>query len=94
MFLVLMVGIIILMAVMNSRSRKKQESKRQSLLSSMKKGDRVTTIGGVIGTLVDVRENEVVVKVDEQNNTRMKFLKSAIAHVGDMPGADKEPQKN
>jgi preprotein translocase subunit YajC len=93
MLLFVMIGIIILMVVMSSRSRRKQEAKRKELLSGMKKGDRVTTIGGMIGTLIEVREHEVVVKVDEQNNTRLRFLKSAIAHVGETP-AEKEQTKS
>jgi len=92
MLLFLMIGVIILMVVMSSRSRRKQESKRKALLSAMKKGDRVTTIGGLMGTLIEVREQEVVVKIDEQNNTRVRFLKSAIAHVGEAP-AEKDEKK-
>jgi len=91
--LLVMVGFIVLMLVLSSRSRRKQAAQRQSLLAGMKKGDRVTTVGGVIGTLVEVRETEVVVKVDEQNNTRMRFLKSAISHVGETP-AEKEAAKS
>jgi preprotein translocase subunit YajC len=86
-----MIGVIILMVVMQGRTRRKQEAKRKDLLGGMKKGDRVTTIGGVIGTLIEVRDTEVIVKIDEQNNTRMRFLKSAIAHVGE--AADKDQPK-
>jgi preprotein translocase subunit YajC len=92
LFLGLMILVIVLMFVLNGRTRRKQEAKRRDLLGGMKKGDRVTTIGGVIGTLIEVRETEVIVKIDEQNNTRMRFLKSAIAQVGE-PQAEKDPQK-
>ena len=92
MILVLMVGVILLMVVLNSRTRRKQEKKRTDMITGMKKGDRVTTIGGIIGTLIEVRENDVVVKVDEQNNTRLRFLRSAIHHVGE-PTPEKEQRK-
>jgi preprotein translocase subunit YajC len=92
MILALMVGVIVLMVVLNSRTRRKQEKKRTNMIAGMKKGDRVTTIGGIIGTLIEVRDNDVVVKVDEQNNTRLRFLRSAIHHVGE-PLAEKDQQQ-
>jgi preprotein translocase subunit YajC len=48
------------------------------MLAELSKNDRVVTIGGVIGTVVEVRENEVVLKVDESSNTRMRFSRNAI----------------
>lgn len=73
-------GLAIFM-VFSAMSKKKQDKARQSLLDAMKKGDRVRTIGGILGTIVEVREQEVVVKVDESNNTKIKFTRSAIAAV-------------
>ena len=51
------------------------------MLDNMKRGDRIQTIGGILGTVVEVREGEVVVKVDESNNTKIKFSRSAIQRV-------------
>ena len=48
------------------------------MLATLAKGAKVTTVGGVLGTVVEVRDEEVVVKVDENSNTRMRFAKSAI----------------
>jgi preprotein translocase subunit YajC len=79
MFLVLLL-LVIFMFFMSS-SKRKQERQRQNVLNQMKRGDRVQTIGGIIGTIVDVREGEIVVKVDESNNTKIKFSRSAIARV-------------
>jgi preprotein translocase subunit YajC len=52
-------------------------------LKELKRGDRIKTIGGILGTVVEARENEVVVKVDESNNTKIKFSRTAIALVVD-----------
>jgi len=79
MFLVLLL-LVIFMFFMSS-SKRKQERERQNVLNQMKRGDRVQTIGGIIGTIVDVREGEIVVKVDESNNTKIKFSRSAISRV-------------
>lgn len=59
-------------------SQRKEKKKRQQMLAELSKNDRVVTIGGVIGTVVEVKENEVVVKVDESSNTRMRFSRNAI----------------
>ena len=47
-------------------------------LASIKKYDKVMTIGGIIGTVMEIREDEVILKVDDNTNTRMKFSRSAI----------------
>ena len=60
--------------------RKKQRQHKQ-MLGAMKKNDRVKTIGGIIGTVVEVREQEVVLKIDETNNVKMHFARSAISTV-------------
>jgi preprotein translocase YajC subunit len=41
----------------------------------------VLTIGGILGTVTAVKDHEVTVKVDESNNTKMTFLKTAIQKV-------------
>ena len=90
-FIPIMLGALVLKFLLTSRSKKKQEQKKKDQLASMKKGDRVTTIGGIIGTIIEVKPDEIVVKVDEQNNVRMRFLPSAIAQVGEVK--EKEEKK-
>jgi len=64
-----------------SRGRSKERKRYQQMLDSLKRNDRVQTIGGIIGTVVDVREDEVVLKVDEGSNTKMRFSRAAIKGV-------------
>lgn len=66
---------------LNARSRKKEQQKYEDMLNALKRNDRVQTIGGVIGTVVEVREGEVVLKVDESSNTKLRFTRSAIKGV-------------
>ncbi len=63
------------------RPKNKQEKKRVQMLSSLKKGDRIQTIGGILGTVVESRDDEVIVKVDETSNTKITFSRSAIHRV-------------
>lgn len=74
LFLVVMFG----MTFLNQRKEKK---KRRQMLTDMKKNDKIVTIGGVIGTVMEVRDSEIIVKVDESNNTRMRFSRAAIQSV-------------
>jgi preprotein translocase subunit YajC len=63
------------------RSTKKKQKEKQSMIDNMKRGDRVQTIGGIMGTVVEAREKEVIVKVDEGNNTKIKFARGAIDRI-------------
>jgi preprotein translocase subunit YajC len=57
--------------------RKKQQQHKQ-MVQSLAKNDKVRTIGGIIGTVVDIKGDEVTLKVDESNNTKIKIAASAI----------------
>ena len=75
------VGMLVFMMVMSRGQKKRQAEKKQNLLDSLTKNDRVLTIGGIIGTVSSVRDNEVVLKVDETTNAKMVFLKRAIQQI-------------
>jgi len=62
-------------------SKKKTEKQRQEMLNQLKKGDRIQTIGGILGTVVEAREGDVLVKVDESTNTKIRFSRTAIHRV-------------
>lgn len=57
--------------------RKKQQQHKQ-MVQSLGKNDKVQTIGGIIGTVVDIKDDEITLKVDESNNTKIKVTLSAI----------------
>lgn len=63
------------------RGQRKDKKKHAQMLANLKRNDRVQTIGGVFGTVVDARDNDVVLKVDEANNVKMRFNRSAIKDV-------------
>ena len=63
------------------RGGQKDKKKFRQMLADLKRNDRIQTIGGIRGTVVDVRDDEVVIKVDESNNVRMRFARSAIKEV-------------
>jgi len=76
-----LIGLMVLVMVMLFsffRGPRKQQQEQRKMLQSLEKNDRVRTIGGIIGTVVEVKGDEVRLKVDESNNTKMWFSSSAI----------------
>ncbi len=65
------------------RPQSQEKAKRQGLLESLKKNDRVVTIGGIYGVVTNVRQDsdEVTIKVDEATNTKLRVTRGSIARV-------------
>ena len=81
MFPALLLAMLAFM-LLSARSQKKREKReREDMHSRLAKNDRVLTVGGIIGTVNSVKENEVVLKVDESTNTKMTFLKTSIQRI-------------
>ena len=79
-FLIVMVGILLVMILL-SGGKRGERKKREAMLSAVRKHDKVQTIGGVIGSIVEVKPDHVVLKVDESANIRITFARSAIQQV-------------
>ena len=76
----LLLGIIVLYFFMY-RSKKNQDRALKEQLGQMKRGDRVMTAGGILGKIVEVEDSKVLVKVDENSNTKIWFTRDAIRRV-------------
>src|SRR5207244_12496148 len=63
------------------RTKRTDDRKRTDMLGQLKRGDRVQTIGGILGTVIEARDSEVLLKVDESSNTKIRFARSAIHKV-------------
>lgn len=61
------------------KPQKDKQKERGSLLSSLKKNDEVVTAGGVHGTIVNIKDKTVIVRVDD--NVKMEIDKEAISTV-------------
>jgi preprotein translocase subunit YajC len=86
MFLYLPV-FLLLMYFMVMRPEQKRRKEQQNLLSSVKQGDRVVTIGGMHGVITKLSEKTVTLRADD---VQMTFDRTAIARVerGETPAAD------
>lgn len=61
------------------RPQRKEQEKRQNMLDALKKGDHVITLGGMYGTIVDISEKNIILKVTDK--VELKFAKSAVQNL-------------
>ena len=76
----LLVVIMISMFFFTSRSNKKQEREAQNMRDSLSVGDEITTIGGIIGKIVSIKEETLVLETSH-DRTRIRILKTAVSRV-------------
>jgi preprotein translocase subunit YajC len=76
--LLLMLVVTAIIFIVMIRGPRKQEQQRKQMVQSLKKNDRVRTIGGIYGTVMDVKGDEVVLKIDEATNTKIHISTTAI----------------
>ena len=58
------------------RPQRKQQKELQNFRDSLKKGDKVVTVGGIFGTVAEIKENTVLIEVD--NNVKLRVSKNAL----------------
>ena len=73
------VAIIAIFYFLIIRPQNKKRKETESMIKALKKGDRVVTIGGIHGIITGVRDNTVIVKVDD--NTKIEFSRSAVSSI-------------
>ncbi len=70
------------------RPQRQKDKQRREMLERVKKGDKVATVGGILGEVVRVGEREIVILVDKEKNTRLRVLRSAISGIVDSREAE------
>lgn len=60
------------------KPQRRAEAKRKAELEGLQKNDTVLTQGGIIGVVVQVKEDEVVLRIDDKTNARIRIKKSAV----------------
>lgn len=79
--LIMIVVLFALMYFMMIRPEKKRKQQAQQMRDSLKKGDTVTTIGGIIGKVVSLTNDTFVIETSE-DRVRVEFAKWALSTVG------------
>ncbi len=80
-FIFLMIGVTVMMMLMMRPKNVDRDQKKR--LAGLKKNDRIVTVGGIIGTVISIRDdnNTVTLRIDESTNTKLQILKSAVSKV-------------
>lgn len=92
-FPIMMVILFAIMYFMMIRPQKRKEKERKAMINAVKSGERVLLTSGIIGEIVNVKENTLVVRIAE--NTKIECVRAAISQVlekGETPD-DIEPSK-
>ena len=69
--------VIIYFLMIRPQSKKQKETK--AMLASLQKGDKVVTIGGILGTIAGVRESDGVLILKVADNVKLEVSKTAVA---------------
>ncbi|MGE5279760.1 MAG: preprotein translocase subunit YajC [Deltaproteobacteria bacterium] len=77
--LILLVALFAIFYFVMIRPQQKQQKEYNQMLKNLKKNDQVVTLGGVHGTIVNVKEKTFVVRVDTE--TRLEIDKTAVARL-------------
>jgi preprotein translocase subunit YajC len=76
--LIFIILIFVVMYFLLFRGPRKRQQQQRQMVQSLRKNDRVRTIGGIMGTIVDIKGDEITLKIDESTNTKIKVISSAI----------------
>ena len=74
--IIMMVAIFAIMYFLMIRPQQKKQKELQRFRNELKKGDKVITIGGIYGSIEEIGDNHVMMRVD--TNVRIKVAKSSI----------------
>jgi len=75
-----MIGILIVIMVVSSRKQRKQDQEIASMRNNLQVGDEITTIGGIIGKIVSIKEETCVIETS-RDGTKIRILKTAVSRV-------------
>ncbi len=80
MTIVMLVGVVVVFYFFIHRPQKKQEKQAAEMMNSLAVGDEITTIGGIVGRIVRIKEETCVIETSK-DGTKIRILKSAIKSV-------------
>lgn len=76
MMWVMLALVFVIMWFFMIRPQRKQQKELEQFRSSLKKGDKVVTIGGIFGTVIEVKDGYILMEID--NNVKIRVSKNAI----------------
>ena len=88
LFFLLMILIFYFIAYRPIRNERKRH---EEMIKNLKKNDRVITQGGIYGVITNIQDRDVILRIDDNNNVKVRVLKSHIAAV--VPKEEKQKEK-
>ena len=76
--IIMLVVMLVVFYFMLIRPENKRKKEAEEMRSAVKTGDKITTIGGIVGTVVNVKENKIVIETGA-DQVRIEFEKWAIS---------------
>ena len=75
--LIMMVGLFAVMYFMVIRPENKKKKEQEALRNSLHKGDKITTIGGIMGKIIDIKDDKIILEIGE-DQVRLEMQKWAV----------------
>lgn len=76
--ILMMFGVMYFLMIMPNQ---RKDKRRKEMLAALSKGDEVVTQGGMVGTIVGLSEKSIVLKVSDNPNVKIEFLRQAVSQV-------------
>jgi len=73
--------IFVIMYFLIFRPQMKKQKQQKQMIDSLKKGDKIITVGGIVGSIVGVKEKEGTLIVKISDNTKIELVRTSIARV-------------
>ena len=80
-YLPLFAIMFMIMYFMIIKPQRRREKERLAMLSRVRKNDKVLTTGGIYGTVMNLKDDEVTLRIDDSNNVRVRLTRSSIVGV-------------
>ena len=78
--IIMIVAMLAILYFFMIRPQKKQEKETQAMRNALQVGDEITTIGGIIGKIVSIKEETCMIETGH-DRTKIRILKSAVRNV-------------
>lgn len=75
-FWVMMILLFVIMWLFMIRPQRKQQKELEKFRSELKRGDKIVTVGGIFGTIDEIKDDSVLIKVD--GDVKLRVSKNAI----------------
>ncbi|MFM9994578.1 MAG: preprotein translocase subunit YajC [Phycisphaerales bacterium] len=91
--IMLILFVVLMFILLTTMTGRKDKRRRAALLAGLVKNDKVLTVGGVIGTIVELHDDEIVLRTDESTNSRLRLTRSSVQQVlrGSRDKPDEKP---